>query len=249
MVKRVALVEDDDILRVNYVDLLSSAGFSVAAYSNKEDALQAFAEALPDIVLLDIALAAERDAGFEICSALRRQSLTLPIVFLTSHDGDVDKISGLRLGADDYLTKDVSIDYLTVRIETLLRRLATVAAAGSTASPATPGPSRSSLEIVDSVSRARWRGVDVSLPLTQYWMVRELYCHPGQVISHADLMRAARIVVEPNTVTAHVKAIRDAFRRIDPGFNCIRTERGRGYRWVALPTEPHVTASEAAARR
>ncbi len=249
MPKRLALVEDDDILRVNYVDLLSRAGFSVAAYSNKEDALRAFAEVLPDIVLLDIALDSERDAGFEICSALRRRSTTLPIVFLTSHDGDVDKISGLRLGADDYLTKDVSIDYLTVRIETLLRRLATVAAAGGIAGPATSDPTRSSLEIVDSVSRALWKGVDVGLPLTQYWMVRELYCHSGQVISHADLMRAARIVVEPNTVTAHVKAIRDAFRRIDPEFNCIRTERGRGYRWVPLPAEQHVTASVEAARR
>jgi two-component system OmpR family response regulator len=249
MQKRLALVEDDDILRVNYVDLLSRAGFSVAAYSNKEDALHAFTEVLPDIVLLDIALGSERDAGFEICSVLRRRSTTLPIVFLTSHDGDVDKISGLRLGADDYLTKDVSIDYLTVRIETLLRRLATIAAAGSLAEPVMPGPSRSSLEIVDSISRARWNGIDVGLPLTQYWMVRELYCHSGQVISHADLMRAARIVVEPNTVTAHVKAIRDAFRGIDPEFNCIRTERGRGYRWVPLSSERCVTAPAEAARR
>ena len=136
---------------------------------------------LPDIVLLDIALGSERDAGFEICNVLRRRSMTLPIVFLTSHDGDVDKISGLRLGADDYLTKDVSIDYLTVRIETLLRRLATVAAAGSIAEPVMAGLSRSSLEIVDSVSRALWNGVDVGLPLTQYWMVRELNCRSGQV--------------------------------------------------------------------
>jgi len=249
MAKRLALVEDDDVLRANYADLLSRAGFSVAAYSDKEAALTAFAEALPDIVLLDIALGSERDAGFEICGELRRRSMTLPIVFLTSHDGDVDKISGLRLGADDYLTKDVSIDYLTVRIETLLRRLETLASAPSSANALRPVPSRSSLDIDDSVSRAWWQGTEVDLPLTQFWMLRELCRHPGQVISHAALMRAARIVVEPNTITAHVKAIRDAFRRIDPGFDCIRTERGRGYRWVPPSSEGQVTASAAATRR
>jgi len=233
MDKRLALVEDDDVIRANYTDLLKQAGFVVSAYSGRVEALQAFDEALPDIALIDVALGEERDAGFEICAELRRRSPTLPIIFLTSHDADVDRISGLRLGADDYLTKDASIDYVIVRIETLQRRIASVAAASTGRAPDPSVIGRTALTIDDGVSRARWLDQPVDLTLTQYWMLRELVRHAGGVVSHEALMDAAQIVVEQNTVTAHVKAIRDAFRRIDPGFDAIRTERGRGYRWVS----------------
>jgi len=232
MVKRLALVEDDDVIRANYADLLKQAGFVVASYPSKAAALRAFAEALPDIALIDIALGDERDAGFEICAELRRCSSTLPIIFLTSHDADVDRISGLRLGADDYLTKDASIDYVVVRIETLQRRIAAVAAASGEKVVVRNERSQSDLTLDEAMSRARWRGQPVDLTLTQFWMLRELVRHGGGVVSHGSLMNAAQIVVEQNTVTAHVKAIRDALRRIDPDFDAIRTERGRGYRWV-----------------
>ena len=82
-------------------------------------------------------------------------------------------------------------------------------------------------------STIAWKGSKVELPLTHYWIVRELCTNPGKVRTHRDLMKASNIVVEPNTITAHVKTIRGAFSAIDPGFNCIKTERGRGYRWVA----------------
>lgn len=232
MVKQVALVEDDDVIRANYADLLEQAGFAVSAYSSKAAAQQAFAGALPDVALIDIALGDERDAGFELCTELRRRSATLPIVFLTSHDADVDRISGLRLGADDYLTKDASIDYLIVRIETLLRRLAAISAASGNFPAKIAMGSPASLVIDDATSCVQWKNRSVDLTLTQFWMLRELVQHTGSVVSHAALMTAARIVVEQNTVTAHVKAIRDAFKRIDPQFDGIRTERGRGYRWV-----------------
>lgn len=232
MIKQVALVEDDEVIRANYTDLLAQAGFAVTSYADKTVALGAFAKALPDVALIDIALGDERDAGFALCVELRRMSATLPIVFLTSHDGDVDRISGLRLGADDYLTKDASIDYVIVRIETLLRRIASIAAASGQPPTAVVAPATSSLIIDDAVSRVQWKGRSVELTLTQFWMLRELVTHRGGVVSHGALMHAAQIVVEQNTVTAHVKAIRDAFRRIDPEFDAIRTERGRGYRWV-----------------
>jgi len=230
MERNLALVEDDDVIRANYVDLLSQAGFRVAAYADKQAALHAF-EKLPDLVLLDITMGRERDAGFELCAELRRRSPTLPIIFLTSHDGEVDKISGLRLGADDYITKDVSIDYLIVRIEALFRRRAALLDQPGSAERAAPSPQRS-LRINDELSSVTWCGKRIALPLTQFWMLRELASQPGKVLSHTDLMRAAKIVVEPNTVTAHIKAIRDAIRQADPQFDGIRTERGRGYRWV-----------------
>ena len=234
MERHLALVEDDDVIRANYTDLLRQAGFRVDAYPTKAQALAALTRHLPDIVLLDITLNGERDAGFDICTELRRRAPRLPIVFLTSHDGEVDKISGLRLGADDYLTKDVSIDFLIVRIEALFRRLAAHAAVTPVDDSGASKVSVSKgLNFDDELSAVSWKGQRLDLPLTQFWMLRELCRQPGRVLSHADLMKAAQVVVEPNTVTAHVKSIRDAFRRIDADFDGIRTERGRGYRWVA----------------
>ena len=234
MRRRLALVEDDDIIRANYADLLRGAGFAIDAYGSKESALEGIAKQTPELVLLDITLNGEQDAGFDICAELRRGSSLLPIVFLTSHDGDVDKISGLRQGADDYITKDTSLDYLIVRIEALFRRRD----AHVSASRAFPSPnvntvnSESSITFDDHASIAKWKGQRIDLPLTQFWILRDMCRNPGVSRSHDELMRAAKIVVEPNTITAHVKAIRKAFLDVDADFEGIRTERGRGYRWL-----------------
>lgn len=237
MRRRLALVEDDDIIRANYADLLRAAGFAIDAYGTKESALEGIATEKPELVLLDITMNGERDAGFDICAELRRNSSILPIVFLTSHDGDVDKISGLRLGADDYITKDTSLDYLIVRIEALFkRRDAHVLASRASALPvANSSFSMTAITFDDQASIVTWKGQRVDLPLTQFWILRDLYRNAGQSRSHEQLMRAAKIVVEPNTITAHVKAIRQAFVDIDETFEGIRTERGRGYRWVGTP--------------
>jgi len=81
-------------------------------------------------------------------------------------------------------------------------------------------------------SQAFWKDQLIDLPLTQLWMVAALARSPGNACSHADLMRAAKIVVEPNTIAAHIKSIRQRFRAVDPTFDAIRTERSLGYRWV-----------------
>jgi two-component system, OmpR family, response regulator len=240
MNRHIALVEDDDVLRANYTDLLRQAGFAVDAYSTKAEALAGILRQLPDLVLLDITLRPEHDAGFAICTELRRHSESLPIVFLTSHDAEVDKISGLRSGADDYITKDVSLQYLIVRLEALFRRrdalnIPNVAGTGvlspiATKQPSAPGPD---LTFDEVCSYASWRKHRLDLSLTQYWMLRDLYQHLGEPRSHSELMRAANVVVEPNTVTSHINIIRVRFQRIDPSFDQIHTERGRGYRWVS----------------
>jgi len=243
MKRHIALIEDDDVLRANYRDILRGAGFDVSDYSGKAEGLQGLERRPAELVLLDVTLNGERDAGFDVCAELRRRDTFVPIVFLTSHDAEVDKISGLRLGADDYITKDVSFDYLIVRIEALFRRRdaqqrhlangqqAAVAAnaAGDSANAAATLP-----QFDNGSSTVTWRGKRVELTLTQYWMLDEVCRVPGVAKSHAELMRAAKIVVEPNTITAHIKAIRDSFRAIDPSFDHLRTERGRGYRWVSV---------------
>jgi two-component system, OmpR family, response regulator len=233
MQRRIAYVEDDDIIRTNYTEILSEEGFDVSAYATKEDAIDAFRKGLPDLALLDVSLHGERDAGYQVCSELRRLSNEVPIIFLTSHDGEIDRISGLRVGADDYITKDSSINYIIVRIEALFRRLEAVRSAYSHTCESDTKGDASGISLDDVFSTVFWRGTKIDLPLTHFWIVKDISTNPGKVRSHRDLMKAANIVVEPNTITAHVKAIRDAFTVVDPDFKSIRTERGRGYRWVA----------------
>lgn len=234
MNRHLALVEDDDVILANYADFLVGLGYRVDAYSTKEAALQGLVRQRPELILLDITLNGERDAGYAVCAEVRHHAPQLPIIFLTSHDGEVDKISGLRLGADDYITKDVSLDYLVVRIEALFRRIEAYTASSRPSAPI----EQTAVAAVDQIefdlrsSIVRWQSQRVDLTLTQVWMLQELCKAPGQPRSHGELMRAAKIVVEANTITAHIKAIREAFQRVDPGFDRIRTERGRGYRWV-----------------
>jgi two-component system OmpR family response regulator len=119
-----------------------------------------------------------------------------------------------------------------VRIEALFRRRAAYARSGESA-PLTSAADTAELQLNSVTCIAYWRGQPVELSLTQFWMLAALHAQPGRAVSHEDLMKAAKLVVEPNTITAHIKAIRDAFRRIDPSFDRIATERGRGYRWLA----------------
>jgi two-component system OmpR family response regulator len=138
----------------------------------------------------------------------------------------------LRLGADDYLSKTVSSAFLVTRIRALIRRVETLL--GEAAEPATV-PSKGSdarLRIDERLARAFWLESPLDLSLTQYWMLKDLFSHGGEVRSTSDLMRAANITVQPNTIVVHIKAIREAIQRITPNFSCIKSERARGYRWV-----------------
>jgi len=229
--RRIAYVEDKDHTRSAYAQQLRREGFDVADHGSKEAAIAAFRQELPDLALLDVAHEGDRDAGYQICTELRRLSRDLPIIFLTHRDGEIDRISGLRLGADDYISKDASMEYIVIRIETLIRRLELVREAGASSVSRRPGSD--GIELDEVYSTVFWKGSRVEMPLTHFWIVRELCSHPGEVRNHRQLMQAASIVVEPNTIAAHVKAIRRTFSRLDEGFNCIRTERGRGYRWVS----------------
>lgn len=221
------LVNDDVAIRDNHANNLAEQGFEVDVFGNRRDAMAHFDSASTDIVFLIIGLAADREGGFQLCADVRRQSHKLPIIFLTSHNRESDRISGLRLGADDYLSTDTSTDFLIVRIETLLRRIETLSL-----DVCAKHIVRGSLLIDPSTLVAFWKERVVDLSLTHLYIIRALACETGQVKNYGDLMRAANIVVEPNTITAHIKTIRDRFKALDSTFNCIKTARGVGYRWV-----------------
>ncbi len=228
MPKTIAIVEDEPAIRENYADALTRHGYQVLTYGNRESASLAFKKALPDLVLLDIALEDEMDAGFDLCRELREQSITLPIIFLTARDSDVDTVSGLRLGADDYLTKDVSLPHLTARISALFRRLEALKESSNAQDKKLQ---RADLELDLDRFTASWQQQAIDLTLTEFWIVHALAVHPGHVKNREQLMQDASIFVDDSTITSHIKRIRKKFESVDSQFQSIDTVYGMGYRW------------------
>ncbi|MEJ2133728.1 MAG: response regulator [Desulfofustis sp.] len=226
---RIALVEDDPQLQENYVKALEREGYAVTAYAGKAEAVEAFADRLPDLVILDIMLGEEKDAGFELCRHLRTLSPTIPVIFLTARNSDIDRVSGLRLGAWDYLTKDVTtLDFLPARIAAMFR---TVEILRSGDNGNENVIEHTYLRIAEARKEVYWRNRPVMLTLTEFWILYSIAQRPGHLKSHEQLMDAASVVVTNNAISAHIKRIRDKFREIDPTFNHIRSEYGMGYRW------------------
>jgi two-component system OmpR family response regulator len=225
--KRIAIVEDEAVIRENYKDVLQQQGYNVQAYANRPAAMLAFNTRLPDLAIIDIGLEHEIDGGFTLCQALRAMSSSLPIIFLTARDGDFDTVCGLRLGADDYLTKDVSFPHLLARIAALFRRSELI---GS--SPIEDNLlERGHLTIDGNRIQVYWKSHPIELTVTEFWMVHAMAKHPGHVRSRHDLMQEAKIYVDDSTITSHVKRIRKKFISIDTEFDCIDTVYGMGYRW------------------
>ena len=123
MSHHIAIVEDEATIAANYRDTLQRQGFQVSIYSDRKTASSAFGRRLPDLAIIDVGLGEEIEGGYELCRDLRSRAPELPIVFLTARDSELDIISGLRLGADDYLTKDISQAHMLARIVALFRRV------------------------------------------------------------------------------------------------------------------------------
>jgi two-component system OmpR family response regulator len=227
MSRTIAIVEDEPAIRANYVDAFKRYGWQVAAFASRPEAQIAFALKLPDLVVIDVGLGEEPEGGFDLCRELRARSATLPILFLTARDSDLDIISGLRLGADDYLTKDISLPQLTARVQALFRRMDALRAPSARDTVLTLRGLRLEVERM----RVSWNGEEVPLTVTEFWMVHALARHPGHVKSREQLMREAQIVVDDATVTSHIKRMRKKFIAIDAAFDEIDTVHGAGYRW------------------
>ena len=229
MSRHIAIVEDEPAIRANYADALKRHGYEVATYADRKSALAALSTRLPDLALIDIGLADDIDGGFALCRELRALSAGLPIIFLSARDSDFDIVAGLRLGADDYVTKDVSLPHLTARIAALFRRGDLLSAPASVEDVIERGPLRVDVKRLT----AYWQGERVDLTLTEFWMVHTLAKYPGHVKDRDALMRDANIVVDDSTITSHIKRIRRKFLAVDPAFDCIATVYGMGYRWNA----------------
>jgi len=227
MSRTIAIVEDDQAIRENYIDLLKRQGYVVKGYADRQTAEMAFKGNLPDLVILDIGLVDEPDAGFELCRQLRAQSALLPIIFLTARDSDIDEVLGLRLGADDYLTKDISLHQLMARVTSLFRRIDAIR----------ENATNHQVIEVDGLSmnmdrlEAKWQGQDLGLTVTEIWILNSLVQHPGHVKSRDQLMKAADTYVDGGTITSHIKRLRKKFTALDSDFELIESVYGAGYRW------------------
>lgn len=228
MPKTIAIVEDDPDQRSNYVDAITRKGYKVIAYSSREEALRGFDQGLPDLVILDIILGDEVDAGFEICRDLLARSPTLPVIFLTERIAEIDKISGLRLGAWDYLAKPISLDYLSERISSLLRINEARIQAGTSNTAKVVGD----MSIDQEALLVSWKDSPINLSGTEFRMLAKLVRVPGHAVSYDTLMNATmQSLVTNNTINTHMRNIRKKFEGIDPDFDSIKSEYGFGYRW------------------
>lgn len=227
MPRSIALVEDDAAIRDNYAAALKNQGYQVNCYADRPSASAAFDQALPDLAIIDIGLNDEMEGGFMLCQQLRQLSQSLPIIFFTARDNDVDTISGLRMGADDYLTKDISLAHLLARIAALFRRTDLLASPKQKSEQIRLG----NLEVDVSRMTVSWKGTSVALTVTEFWMLHALIKHPGHVKSRQQLMDESRMVVDDTTITSHIKRMRKKFIAIDDTFDHIDTVYGMGYRW------------------
>lgn len=235
MAYHIAIIEDDPVIRENYADVLKRQGYKVSIHGNRPSAQAALEARLPDLAVIDIGLGDEIDGGFALCQWLRSQSATLPIIFLSARDSDFDVVSGLRMGADDYLTKDLSLPHLLARIAALFRRME---AMQEPASGQDEVLERGRLRIDKQRVDCRWQDQVVDLTLTEFWMLYSLARRPGHVKSRQQLMSDSNMVVDDTTITSHIKRIRKKFQAIDPEFDCIDTVYGMGYRWQDADITP-----------
>lgn len=222
----IAIVEDDEQQRAHYADALRRAGYSVAEYFDREQAILGLNQQLPDLAILDIILGSEVGGGFEVCRELKRRSPLIPVIFLTTRGDELDKIYGLQLGAWDYQTKPVSLDFLITRVDSLFR------IKQSSSNHSAANRTLGSLELNPVNMRVTWKRSPVELTPTEFDILSALIMHPDGA-SIDDLVKATKQgLVEDNTINTHILHIRKKLKRIDPDFNCIKTRYGFGYCWV-----------------
>ena len=228
MGRRIAIVEDEPAIRDNYAEALRRQGYEVDTYERRQPALSAFQQRLPDLAIIDIGLADEPEGGFDLCRELRAMSDKVPIIFLTARDSELDTVSGFRLGADDYLTKDIGLSHLQARIAALFRRLELM----QTPAVAEDLITQDNLELDVARMRVSYGNQPVTLTVTEFWLVHALVRYVGHVKTREQLMQAANIYVDEDTISSHIKRIRKKFLEVSDDFSAIETVYGLGYRWL-----------------
>jgi two-component system response regulator ChvI len=234
----IALVDDDKNIRTSLTIALKGEGFEVSAYEDGVAALAGLTgqaknaengDCPADIGVFDIKM--PRMDGLELLRRLRETS-DLPVIYLTSKDDEIDEVFGLKMGADDYITKPFSQRLLIERIRAVLRR--TKARQEAPAKGAMI--KRGNLHLDAARHECLWKGAPVNLTVTEFLILESLAQRPGFVKSRDALMDAAyedQVYVDDRTIDSHIKRLRRKFRAVDRSFDAIETLYGVGYRYKA----------------
>ncbi|MBU6234203.1 MAG: response regulator transcription factor [Alphaproteobacteria bacterium] len=227
---KIVLVDDDRNILTSVTMALEAEGFDVKTYNDGEAGLKGLQAQPADLAVLDIKM--PRMDGMEVLTKLRETS-HMPVIFLTSKDDEIDQLLGLKMGADDYITKPFSQRLLIERIRAILRR-ETLRNQPASAGDATKIMKRGELLLDDERHLCTWKAQEVPLTVTEYLLVKALASRPGHVKNRDALMDQAygeTIYVDDRTIDSHVKRIRKKFKVIDDDFNHIETVYGVGYRY------------------
>ncbi len=234
----IALVDDDRNILTSVSIALEAEGYRVETYTDGASALDGLLARPPQLAIFDIKM--PRMDGMELLRRLRQKS-DLPVIFLTSKDEEIDELFGLKMGADDFITKPFSQRLLVERVKAVLRRASSrEAAAAGVVAPAKPGDTQArSLErgqlVMDQERHTcTWKGEPVTLTVTEFLILHALAQRPGVVKSRDSLMDAAydeQVYVDDRTIDSHIKRLRKKFKMVDGEFDMIETLYGVGYRF------------------
>jgi two-component system response regulator ChvI len=234
---KIALVDDDRNILTSVSLTLEAEGYQVATYTDGASGLEGLTADRPDLAILDIKM--PRMDGMELLRRLRQKS-DVPVIFLTSKDEEIDELFGLKMGADDFITKPFSQRLLVERVKSVLRRAAPRDPAAAGANPgAEAAPSkalieRGSLVMDEERHTCTWKGQRVTLTVTEFLILQALALRPGVVKSRNALMDAAyddQVYVDDRTIDSHIKRLRKKFKAVDDDFEMIETLYGVGYRF------------------
>ena len=230
---RVALVDDEASILTSVKMTLQSEGFEVVTFTNGQDALEALLADPADIGVFDIKM--PRMDGLELLRRLREKS-QMPVLFLTSKDDEIDEVFGLRMGADDYITKPFSQRLLLERLRAVLRRTK-ARMPDASAVEAGQAVSHGRLTLNPEKHETLWDGAPINLTVTEFLILEALASRPGFVKSRDALMDAAysdQVYVDDRTIDSHIKRLRRKFRQVDPDFDAIETLYGVGYKYKVV---------------
>jgi two-component system response regulator ChvI len=235
MKTRILIADDDSGLRETLRCSLESEGFGVTAAADGLSA-QARLRSEPAIALSVLDISMPLMDGLELLKALRASGDTRPVIILTSRDDEFDRVLGLELGADDYLTKPFSLRELAARIRAVLRR------AGPPGLPAQARSLRAGALVLDEESfRASWEGRELRLTITEFRMLAALAARPGAARTREQLLEAAfpeDAYQSDRAADCHIKRLRRKLEQAGAPEGCIETVYGLGYRYHALDGSP-----------
>jgi len=233
MNQEIALVDDDRNILTSVSIALQAEGFVTRVYSDPTVALKAFMEKQPDLGVFDIKM--PHMDGMELLRRVREFS-SIPVIFLTSKDDELDEALGLAMGADDYISKPFSQRLLIARIRALLRRQE-LAKGTMSANESEPEPAlleRGRLVMDPARHKVLWDGKDVTLTVTEFMILEALAQRPGVVKTRNQLLDVAYqddVYVDDRTIDSHIKRMRRKFRASAPEFDAIETLYGVGYKF------------------